>query len=699
MNTASTLPVSSSPTLALSRGRKVLSDIICLIKYAGLLKEKHRRENWQEIVARNEEMHLKKFPQLADEIRKWYRGVYDFKFLPSMRSLQFGGKAIEANNARIYNCGYAPISDIDVFGEIMYLLLCGCGMGYSVRKHHISKLPAVVARTDVVVRYQIADSIAGWGDSVKELVRSYLVTGNTVEFDYSLIRPEGAPLVTSGGKAPGPEPLRASLENVRNILDQVVPGTQLSSLQIHDIMCHLSNAVFAGGIRRSAMIVLADPDDEEMITCKSGDWWKDNLQRSRANNTIVFLRGQATRAKFLEIWKRVQESNAGEPGIYHSNSVDDGANPCNEAALAPWTFCNLVEINADDIHTQAELEERARGATFISTLQASYTDFVYLTPRWKKATEADALIGVSMTGIASGGVMKLDLARAAEVVVEENKRVARLIGINSASRTTLNKPAGTVSLLLGTSSGLHAWHGPQYIRRVEVNKSEEIYGFFMKRAPELVEDDLFSCTQYILYVGKVSLEDGAPKITRDTDRPATLISKSDPIYSYYQKQTPELLEPVPSSATKAKLCFPVVAPEGAIYRDESALDFLERVKKINLEWIRPGHVRGSNTHNASATVSIKKDEWDAVGEWLWENRDNYNGVAVLPYDDFVYQQAPHEDCSMEKIIEMEKALEKIDISEMVEEEVHIDFIQEVSCSGEKCERPLPASALIRSTDG
>lgn len=687
----------------LANGKKVLSDVICLIKYANRLPEKRRRENWHEIVARNEEMHIKKFPDLETDIRKWYQGVYSFKFLPSMRSLQFGGRAIEANNARIYNCGYAPVVDIDVFGEIMYLLLCGCGMGYSVRKHHISKLPSVVSRTNRGITYQIADSIAGWADSVKELMKSYLVSGDDIEFDYSLIRPEGAPLVTSGGKAPGPEPLRRALENVRTILKRVVlPGTQLSSLQIHDIMCHLSNAVFAGGIRRSAMIVLADPDDEEMIGCKTGEWWINNLQRSRANNTIVFLRGQVTKDTFLRVWQRVKESNAGEPGIYHSNSVDSGVNPCNEAALDPFTFCNLVTINAHDIFTQEDLEERARSATGISTLQASYTDFVYLTSRWKKATEADALIGVSMTGIASGGVLKLDLTRAAEIVREENQRVSKLIGINSASRTTLLKPEGTCSLLLGTSSGLHAWHGPQYIRRVEVNKTEAIYDFFIERAPELVEDDLLSCTEYILYRGKVvtkTLGEPGPetKIEKDLTVPLCRMKKSDPIFEFYRTHTPQLLEPIPSSATKAKLCFPVVAPEGAIYRDESAIDFLERVKKINLEWIRPGHVRGSNSHNASATVSIKNHEWEDVGEWLWENRDAYNGVAVLPYDDFVYSQTPHEDCDLEKIKLMEQALEKIDISEMREDDVDNDFVQEVSCSGEKCERPLPA--LARSMDG
>lgn len=680
-------------------GKKVLSDIVCMTKYAKHLRKERRRENWKEIVSRNEEMHIRKFPHLEDEIRSVYRGVYNVKYFPSMRSLQFAGAAIEAINERIYNCCYAPLVDLKVIKELMYLLLCGCGTGFSVRKRHISQLPGVLPRVNVPNEiYFIKDTIAGWADSVEVLLKSYLVEAKNITFDFSLIRPKGTPLVTSGGKAPGPEPLRVALENVRRVLENSKVGP-LSSFQLHRIMCHLSDAVRSGGIRRSAMIVLADPDDQEMIECKTGLWWETYPELARANNTIVFIRGQVSKERFLEIWKKVKESNGGEPGIYFSNDEEEesGVNPCNEASLNEFTFCNLVTINASDISSQEDLEDRSRGATFISTLQASYTNFEYLSERWKVNTERDALIGVSMTGIAAGTVLGCDLTKAAKIVIEENVRVSKLLGINCAARTTLLKPEGSASLVVGTSSGLHAWHGPQYIRRMEVDKSETIYAFFKEKAPKLVEDNLFTCTRYVLHAGKVvGFDEKKNSIVEiDRDRKIMELETKDPLYSFYQKHTPQLLDPIPESATGAKLCFPVVAPEGSIHRGESTMDFLERVKKINLEWIRPGHKRGINSHNASATVSIKKHEWDEVGEWLWNNRDHYNGVAVLPFDDFVYKQPPFEDCDMETIDWMEKELAKIDISEMIEDEVDIDFVSEVSCSGEKCERPIPLSASMQ----
>ncbi len=663
----------------------MLSNVICSMKYARHLPEKKRRETWEEIVQRNMDMHLAKFhhlgPDFQAQIRQNYQGVFDLRYLPSMRSLQFGGRAIELNNARIYNCGYAPIIDTETFGEIMYLLLCGCGMGFSVRKYHVSQLPPIAPRTGIAVKHSVQDSIAGWADAVKVLIGSYLVTGYTVEFDYSLIRPEGTPLVTSGGKAPGPEPLRIALENVRRILGECNEGDQLTPLQCHDVLCFLSDAVFAGGIRRSAMISLFSEDDEEMIKCKSGEWWKTNPQRRRANNTVVLFRNRVTKAQFLELWKKVELSKAGEPGFYFTKSKKAGVNPCNEAALDPYQFCNLVEINVSNVNTQEELNSLAKSSAFIGTLQASYTDFVYLRPRWRQSTEKDALLGVSMTGMASGKVLGLDLTQASQEVTKENIRVAQIIGINRASRTTLIKPSGTAALLLGTASGIHPWHSRRYIRRVEANKTEAVYPFFMSRAPSLVEDDIFSCTRAKIYFGKESPEG----VVKDVDGPHIEIDTSSALYKFYAEKTPQLIEPILATATKAKIKFPMVAPEGSIYRDESALDFLERIKKVNTEWIKPGHHSGANTHNVSATISVKKDEWEPVGEWLWENRDYYNGVAILDYDDHTYFQAPFEECDEATITEMEAVLEGINLEELKEDEDTVDFIQEVSCSGGKCE--------------
>ena len=448
------------------------------MKYARYLPEQKRRETWDELVTRNMEMHLKKFPELKKEIKANYQFVYDKKVLPSMRSMQFAGKPIEISPNRIFNCAYAPVDDWRVFGEIMFLLLGGTGVGYSVQQHHVDELPEIrKPNPNRTRRYLINDSIEGWADAVKYLIRSYFFGGSRLRFDYSDIRPKGARLVTSGGKAPGPQPLKECLVKVEGVLSEKEDGDRLSAIEVHDIVCHIADAVLAGGIRRAALISLFSADDNEMIACKSGNWWETNPQRGRANNSAVLLRHKVTKEFFLDLWKRVEASNAGEPGIYLSNDKDWGTNPCCEIGLRPFQFCNLTEVNVSNITGQNDLEQRVRAATFIGTLQAGYTDFHYLRPVWQRTTERDALIGVSMTGIASGRVLQDDisLTDAANVVKEENARVAQAIGINKAARTTCVKPAGTTSLTLGTSSGIHAWHNDYYIRRIRVGKNEPIY--------------------------------------------------------------------------------------------------------------------------------------------------------------------------------------------------------------------------------
>ena len=612
---------------------KILSDITVYMKYAKYYPELNRRETWAELVTRNKNMHLKKFPHLKEEIEKNYKFVYDKKVLPSMRSIQFGGKPIEISPNRIYNCAYMPIDHIDTFSECMFLLLGGTGVGYSVQKHHVEKLPPInKPYPKRKRRFLIGDSIEGWADSIKVLIKSYLNgKGSRIEFDYSDIRPKGARLVTSGGKAPGPQPLKECLVKIEGLLSEKEDGDKLSPIEVHDIVCYIADAVLAGGIRRAALISLFSADDTEMIGCKSGSWWELNPQRGRANNSVVLMRHKITKEFFLDVWKRVELSGAGEPGIYFSNDKDWGTNPCCEIALRPYQFCNLCEVNVSDIETQEDLNERVKVATFIGTLQAGYTEFHYLREVWQETTEKEALIGISMTGIGSGRVLGYDMKKAADIVKRENSRVARLLDIKKAARTTTVKPAGTTSLTLGTSSGIHAWHNEYYIRRLRVGKNEAIYLYLNQNHPKLVEDDYFR--------------------PHDT----------------------------------AIISIPQKAPEGSIIRTESPFELLERVKKVANEWVKSGHRSGSNGHNVSATISLKEEDWELAGEWMWENREYYNGLSVLPYDGGTYVQPPFEDCTKEQYDVMFSFLQEVDLSNVIEDKDETTLSAELACSGGACE--------------
>ena len=611
---------------------EILSDIVVWSKYAKYDETKQRRETWEEIVTRNMNMHLAKFPNLEQLIRSNYQLVYDKKVLPSMRSLQFGGKPIEVNNARMFNCSYLHIDDYRAFNETMFLLLSGTGVGYSVSRNHISKLPPVFKPTKTR-RYLIPDNIEGWSDAVKVLVKSYFGLSNwKPNFDYRSIRPKGERLITSGGVAPGPEPLKICLTHIESIFERKKSGEQLSSLECHDILCHIANAVLSGGIRRSAMIALFDHDDEDMLTCKFGKWYETNPQRARANNSAKLKRGAIDKQTFLNLWKKVEISNSGEPGFFFTNDLELGTNPCAEISLNSFQFCNLVEINASDISDQFDFESRAETAAFIGTLQASYTDFHYLRPEWKEVTEREALLGVGMTGIASGKILDLDMAEAAEATVRVNKFLSNEIGINQSARITTVKPSGTSSLVLGTSSGVHAWHDEFYIRRMRLGKNEAIYTYLSINHPELLEDDVY---------------------------------------------TP---------STGAVVSVPVAAPKGAITRgSESAIDFLERVKLIHEKWIKPGHNYGDNTHNVSATVTMKQHEWGSVGEWLWANQNNYNGLSFLPEDLGSYPQTPFETIDEATYLELSKSLHAINVANVVEINDNTNLMDQAACAGGACE--------------
>jgi len=611
--------------------QEIYSKIVVYNKYAKYNRNKKRRETWEEITTRNKEMHQEKFPELKEDIEEVYKFVYDKKVLPSMRSLQFAGKPIEINNSRIFNCSYLPIEDWRAFSETMFLLLSGCGVGYSVQNHHVEKLPEIKVPTKTR-RFLVGDSIEGWADAVKVLMKSYFgISNSRPKFDFRDIRPKGAELITVGGKAPGPEPLKECLFQIQKVLDRKKDGEQLKPIEAHDIVCHIADAVLSGGIRRAALISLFDLHDAEMLSSKYGKWYEKNPQRGRANNSAVVIRSKVKKKDFFQLWEKISASDAGEPGVYFSNDKDWGTNPCCEIALRPYQFCNLTEVNVSNIESQEDLNERVRAAAFLGTLQASYTDFHYLRDIWNKTTERDALLGVGMTGICSGEILKYDLKEAAQEARDANEEIAKIIGIKKAARVTTVKPSGTSSLVLGTSSGIHAWHNDFYIRRMRVGKNESLYTYLINNHPKLVEDDLFK---------------------------------------------PHL---------QAVVSIPQKAPEGAILRTESALNLLERTKKFNMEWVKEGHRKGDNTNNVSATVSVKPDEWDKVGNWMWENRRTFNGLAVLPYDNGSYKQAPFEDISEDLYLKMERYLTRINLKVIKEETDETDLNGQVACSGGACE--------------
>lgn len=610
--------------------KEILSDITIFGKYARFVPTLGRRETWNEIVTRNKTMHKNKYPQIADQIEEVYnRSVYSKNILPSMRSLQFAGVPIERNPSRIYNCAYLPIEDTDAFAEIMFLLLGGTGVGYSVQRRHIDKLPNILGYGPSSRRYVIGDSIEGWADAVKVLVESYYYAKDKVEFDYGDIREKGAELVTSGGKAPGPDPLRECLVRVEAVLSGAI-GRKLRPIEAHDISCFLADAVLAGGIRRAAMISLFSADDDEMINAKSGEWWVENGQRSRANNSVVLLRGSVTEGDFKLLWERVRASGSGEPGFYWTNNLDWGTNPCCEIALRPYQFCNLTEINTSNIVNQDDFNQRARDAAFIGTLQAGYTNFHYLRPIWKSTTEEDALIGVGLTGIASNAIKYLDEKEAADEAMMTNALVSSMIGVKSAARVLTVKPSGTSSLVVGSSSGIHAWHDQYYVRRMRFNTNEAILQYLLKSIPSLVERD-------------------------ERDKTSMVVS------------------------------IPQQAPAGSAVRSESALELLERVARYNINWVACGHRRGDNHNNVSVTVSIRDNEWDEVGNWMWENKNDYNGISVLPYDGGNYVQAPFEAITAEQYEELFSHLKNIDLTKVKERHDETNLAAEAACAGGACE--------------
>lgn len=614
----------------MNTSNKLLSDITAFRTYAKYIQHLGRRETLEETINRNMTMHLDRFPKLSKDIVKAYTRVHDLKAMPSMRALQFSGDAVLKNNARQYNCSFAHIKDVEIFSEIMFLLLSGVGVGYSVQKRHTSQLPKVTLPREEG-KYVVHDSIIGWADSFNALFQAYFYGRIRPVFDLTPVRPKGSYLVTTGARAPGPEPLRKALEEVEKRLKEAL-GRQLNPIELHDIICIMSDAVLAGGIRRAALIALFDRDDTEMLRCKSGDWWVKHPYRARANNSAILPTQEVTKDEFLHIYNICKDSKAGEPGFSWSNNLDLGYNPCHEISLNSNQFCNLSTINMTGIKDKRDYLNRVYTAALIGTLQASYTDFPYLRPIWKQTTDLEALLGVSCTGVADAG--KIDpewLEEGAKLVLEVNEKYAKKIGINLAARTTAIKPEGTSSCVLGSSSGVHARHGGYYLRRVRMNKSDALGQYLSNVIPELVEEDVTSSTGLVVTI-------------------------------------------------------PQQSPEGAILRDnESAFDLLDRAIMFNQQWINPGHRSGDNKHNVSTTISVKDEEWDKLGELLWRNRKNYTGISLLPFDGGTYKQAPFETCSKQMYEKYSELVKEVDLKEVREEEDNTQRVEQLACSGGLCE--------------
>lgn len=636
-----------------------VQDYMLASRYARYLPGKGRRETYAEAVCRVRDMHLRRYPAAEEDIHWAFDQVLDKRCLPSMRSMQFGGAAIETNHARMYNCTFGICDRIEFFRDGLFLLLCGTGVGFSVEFEHVEKLPVLASSVNEgrVKHFTVPDTIEGWADAMQELVSSY-VEGCLVEFNYSQVRHRGSLLATSGGRAPGHVPLRRALDRARNILDGAI-GRKLKPIECYDIMMHAADAVIAGGVRRSATICLFSMDDGEMMNAKRDNWFETNPQRGRSNNSVKLIHNETSKAQFLRIFAKQKEW--GEPGFYFSSDLSYGCNPCCEIGLNPhlkvkdadgkitiesgWQFCNLTEINGAQIKTEEDFRIAVRAATIIGTLQAGYTDFPYLGDTTEQLCRNEALLGVSITGMMDSPKITLDPVMQqlmAKYAIEVNLEISTKIGTEQAARLTCVKPAGSTSLLLGTASGIHPRHARRYFRRVQANKSDPVYQFFNKHNPHMCEDSVWSA------------------------------NKTDDVIS-----------------------FCVEAPEDAILRsDMSAMDLLQHVHSTQQNWVVPGTGRPESNpglyHNVSNTLTVRENEWDQVAEYIWENRADFTGISMLAMmGDKLYQQAPHEEVTtaQDEALwnELVAKFRSVDYTQMQEGEDATNLQGETACAGGACE--------------
>ena len=659
-----------------------LQDYIFISRYARYDAAKGRRETWDEAIDRVVAMHTERYAPLHDPevdaaIREAFDAVRRKEVLPSMRSLQFGGAAVFAHEARLFNCSFTHINRLRAFQETLYLLLVGCGVGFSVQKNHIAQLPPLAPRGNdddlPILHHHILDTIEGWCDALGALISAY-AAGQAIEFDYSAIRPRGTPLRTSGGKAPGHLPLKRALQSVEALL-QGAAGRRLEPVEAYDILMHVAGAVLAGGVRRSATIALFSAEDEKMMQAKTGDWFNTHPHRASSNNSAVLIRSRTTREQFLRLFEC--QKQFGEPGFFFADHEDYGANPCVEIGLHPvfqiisrdditrlhalgvhaddagqplrigsrlhgFQMCNLSTINGALIRTADDFFRAARAAAIIGTLQAGYTDIPYLGPVTRLINEREALLGVSICGIMDSPTILLDpetLQRAATLVGETNTRLAARLGIRAAARTTCVKPEGTTSLLLGTGSGIHPRHARRYFRRVQANRLDPVYQLFKLHNPHLCEP------------------------------------------SAYGKRTDDVIT------------FAVDSPPEAVLRDDlDAVRFLERVRLVQENWVIPGTNHAAYSpglaHNVSNTITVRPDEWERVAAFLWENRARFTGVALLEATgDKMYVQSPFE--SVQTAADVQRwnllAYDPVPYVELREHDDATKLAQVIACAGGQCE--------------
>jgi len=596
--------------------RKLLSETKFFDSYSRWNDDQNRYESWDEAVDRVMSMHegfyndkLNHIKSFIEEARTAYK---EQRVLGAQRALQFGGEQILKHQMRMYNCTSSYADRAAFFGEIFYILLCGAGAGFSVQSHHVAKLPKIQARTKQPKTHVVEDSIEGWATAVDVLMSSYFMdggkhpdyAGRRVYFDLSLIRPKGAK-ISGGFKAPGPDGLRLALDKIEHLLQSIVMDNKspvmLRPIQVYDIVMHTADAVLSGGVRRSATICLFSPDDEEMMKAKTGNWFMDNPQRGRSNNSAVIVRDETTPEEFGNIMKSVREF--GEPGFVFVESKEHTTNPCVEIGMYPqikgksgWQGCNLTEINGGLCNTKEDFFQACRAASILGTLQAGYTDFKFLGPVAKDIFDREALIGASITGWMNNPDILFDpeiLEQGAQIVKDTNREVAKAIGINPAARTTCVKPSGNASVLLQTGSGIHAEHSSMYIRNVQMNKESEVTQAVQRINPHMVEESVWS-----------------------------------------------------AGGTDVVISFPIVPKEGSIFKDELVgVDHLEKVKLAQKHWVNAGTneelcADKGVRHNVSNTIIV--DDWDEVERYVFENRHSFAGISFLSATgDKDFNQAPN----------------------------------------------------------
>lgn len=688
-----------------------ISNFIFTSKYSKYKEEDKRRETWDEAIDRLLNMHLKHYKKVlnTEDIKevKWaFDTVRQKKTAPSMRSLQFGGKAIEKINQRMYNCSVRHIDSLRSFAEVFHLLLCGTGVGIGLSKHFLSRLPDLVDandKTGTIVTYVVEDTIEGWSDSVEALMNCYFkntpYTGRKIVFDYSRIRKKGEPLKTGGGKAPGYKGLKSAHEKIKQLLDYAIEEmyqTRLSSIDAYDILMHCSDAVLSGGVRRSATCTIFEKDDYDMLESKTYqsvktvftfhkinntnnyegrinykgkkldvvieewelkklenekkiNWWHVEPQRARSNNSILLLRNSTTQEEFSKVVERTKQF--GEPGFVWADHPWTLFNPCFEIGMIPVTedgvcgvqFCNLSTLNGRFIKTKEDYKNAVKAQTIIGTLQAGYTNFKYLGPASKKITEDEALLGCSMTGIMDSPELLLDYKlqkEMAEYAIEVNKEWAGKLNINPAARITCVKPEGTASLVLGTSSGIHPHHAkPRYFRRVQCNKLDNVYRYFKKHNPHACEESIWSA------------------------------NKTDDVVT-----------------------FPIEVSENCMEKaDLSAIQHLEIIKNTQKNWVMTGSKNSKKplNHNVSCTVLVKDNEWDDVIKYIFDNKNFFSAVSLLPASgDKLYKQAP-----MERVLAEDEErwnnlvtnFKTVDYTKLIEKDDETHLQQEIACAGGSCE--------------